>query len=105
MRYLVAYLASTGFAGFATSMQNMLVSWMLVGMLVLPADQAGLIQGAVAVPAIIALFWGGAIADRIDQRSLLIRIFGLAWLVPIADRTSRIACGSRHSSTTASVKV
>ena len=65
-------------------MQNMLVSWMLVGMLVLPADQAGLIQGAVAVPAIVALLWGGAIADRIDQRSLLIRIFGLAWLVPIA---------------------
>ena len=84
MRYLVAYLTSTGFAGFATSMQNMLVSWMLVGMLVLPADQAGLIQGAVAVPAIVALLWGGAIADRIDQRSLLIRIFGLAWLVPIA---------------------
>ena len=84
MRYLVAYLTSTGFAGFATSMQNMLVSWMLVGMLALPADQAGLIQGAVAVPAIVALLWGGAIADRIDQRSLLIRIFGLAWLVPIA---------------------
>lgn len=84
MRHLVSYLASTGFAGFATSMQNMLISWMLVGMLVLPADRAGLIQGAVAIPAIIALLWGGAIADRMDPRSLLIRIYGIAWLVPIA---------------------
>ena len=62
----------------------MLISWMLVGMLVLPADRAGLIQGAVAIPAIIAQLWGGAIADRMDRRSLLIRIYGIAWLVPIA---------------------
>ena len=47
-----AYLASTAFTGGAFSMQQLLISWMLVGILVLPGDQVGLIQAIIGIPAL-----------------------------------------------------
>ena len=40
-----AYLGSTAFSGMALAMQQLLFSWILIGILELPADQVGLIQG------------------------------------------------------------
>ncbi|MCB1645603.1 MAG: MFS transporter [Pseudomonadales bacterium] len=77
-----AYLASTAFSGGAISMQQLLISWMLVGMLVLPGDQVGVIQAIIGVPGIFLMLWGGASADRADPRTLLIRTYAFAWVIP-----------------------
>ena len=79
-----AYLASTAFATLAFSMQQLLVSWLLVGILLLPGDAVGLVQGAIGIPGIALMLWGGASADRTDPRRLLIRVYALAPLVPLA---------------------
>lgn len=79
-----SYLGSTAFTGVAFSMQQLLVSWMLVGILLLPADSVGITQAIIGVPGIFLMLVGGATADRIDPRSLLIRAYGVAWLIPFA---------------------
>ncbi len=78
-----SYLGSTGLSGMATAIQYLLLSWMLVGVLELPADTVGIIQGMIGIPAIILMLWGGAVADRSDARDLLIRVYLGASLVPI----------------------
>lgn len=86
-----AYLGSTGFATLAFSMQQLLVSWLLVGVLQLPGQTVGVVQGAIGIPGIALMLWGGASADRTDPRSLLMRVYLVAPLVPlglwIASRT------------------
>ncbi|MEM6701589.1 MAG: MFS transporter [Acidobacteriota bacterium] len=77
-----AYLGATGFTGAAFAMQQLLVSWLLIGVLQLPADRVGLLQAAIGLPGIVLMLWGGASADRIDPRSLLLRAYGLAPLLP-----------------------
>jgi hypothetical protein len=44
------YLGSTAFTGNATAMQQLLLSWLLVGILLLPADQVGMIQAVIGLP-------------------------------------------------------
>lgn len=78
-----SYLGSTGLSGMATAIQYLLLSWMLVGILELPADTVGIIQGMIGIPAIVLMLWGGAVADRSDARDLLIRVYLGASLVPI----------------------
>lgn len=72
------YLASTGFSGMAFAMQQLLMSWLLIGVLLLPADQVGLIQAAIGVPAVCLMLWGGASADHTDPRRLLIWVYATA---------------------------
>lgn len=67
----------------AFSMQYLLVSWLLIGVLLLPADQVGLIQAAVGIPGIFLMLWGGASADRADPRSLLVRVYAVSPLLPL----------------------
>ncbi len=67
------YLGSTGLSGVATSMQQLLITWLLVGILVLPAAQVGVIQALIGLPGLILMLFGGASADRADPRTLLIR--------------------------------
>jgi len=78
------YLGSTGLSGVATSMQQLLITWLLVGILVLPASQVGVIQAMIGLPGLILMLFGGASADRADPRTLLIRVYSIAWLFPIA---------------------
>ena len=75
-----AYLASTAFSGMAFSMQQLLLSWLLVGVLLLPADQVGQIQALIGLPGIALMLWGGASADRRDPRGMLVAVYGLAAL-------------------------
>ena len=76
-------LTEVAFSGIAFSMQQLLVSWLLVGILLLPGDSVGLVQGAIGIPGIALMLWGGASADRTDPRSLLMRVYLVAPLVPL----------------------
>ena len=78
------YLGSTAFTGNAIAMQQLLLSWLLVGILLLPADQVGMIQAVIGLPGIVLMLWGGASADRTDARSFLIKVYAVAWLFPLA---------------------
>ena len=67
---LRAYLASTAFSGMGLSMQHLLLSWILVGVLLLPADRVGVLQAIMGLPGVLLMLWGGASADRRDPRHL-----------------------------------
>ena len=64
-------------------MQQLLLAWLLLGVLELPADRVGPLQAAVGLPGIIIMLWGGASADRTDARAVLTRVFGAAAIVPL----------------------
>lgn len=64
-------------------MQQLLVSWLLIGVLLLPADQVGPLQALIGVPGIFLMLWGGASADRADPRTLLIRVYAASPLLPL----------------------
>lgn len=78
-----AYLRATVFTGLAFSMQQLLVSWLLVGVLLLPGEQVGVAQALIGLPGILLMLWGGASADRMDPRTLLLRAYALAPLIPL----------------------
>ena len=78
-----SYLGTTGFSGMALAMQQLLVSWILIGILSLPADQVGLIQALVGIPGIVVMLVGGASADRVDARTLLIKVYLIAPVLPL----------------------
>ncbi len=78
-----SYIGSTAFTGIAFAMQQLLISWILVGILLLPASQVGITQAAIGIPGIFLMLWGGASADRFDPRQLLIRAYAVAWLIPL----------------------
>jgi len=64
-------------------MQYLLVSWLLIGVLLLPADQVGVAQALMGIPGIFIMLWGGARADRADPRDLLLRVYAFAPLLPL----------------------
>jgi predicted MFS family arabinose efflux permease len=64
-------------------MQYLLVSWLLIGVLLLPADRVGVIQAFMGLPGIVLMLWGGASADRTDPRQLLVRVYLWAPLLPL----------------------
>ncbi len=78
-----AYLNGTAFSGMAFAMQQLLLNWILVGILLLPADQVGLIQAVIGIPGVFLMLMGGAVADRADPRNLLVGIYLLAPVFPL----------------------
>ena len=62
----IAYMGSTTFFNAGFSMQQLIISWLLVGVLLLPGDEVGLIQAAMGVPGLFLMLWGGASADNKD---------------------------------------
>lgn len=83
VRQFRAYLSATAFSGMAFAMQQLLISWILVGILLLPADQVGVIQAIIGIPGVLLMLMGGASADRSDPRNLLIVIYLLAPFFPL----------------------
>lgn len=77
------YLRSTALSGIAFAMQQLLLGWILIGILELPAIQVGIIQAAVGIPGLFVMLLGGARADDHDPRSLLIKVYSLAPLLPL----------------------
>ena len=78
-----SYLSSVAFSGIAIAMHQLLVAWLLIGVLLQPADRVGLLQAAIGLPGVLLMLWGGASADRTDPRSLLIRVYSLAPVFPL----------------------
>ena len=72
------YLGSTGFSGIAFAMQQLLLAWILIDILALPATQVGVIQATVGIPGIFLMLLGGARADGGDPRILLLQVYSLA---------------------------
>ncbi len=64
-------------------MVQLLLPWLLMSVLALPAGQVGPLQAAVGLPGVIIMLWGGARADRTDARATLTRVFGAAAFVPL----------------------
>jgi hypothetical protein len=56
---------------------------LLVGVLLLPGDEVGLIQAAMGVPGLFLMLWGGASADNKDPRSILLNVYSVTWLFPL----------------------
>ena len=77
------YLGSTAFSGIAFAMQQLLLSWTLIGILEIPATQVGMIQAAAGIPGIFVMLLGGVRADERDPRALLIRVYIFAPLLPV----------------------
>ena len=77
------YLGSTAFSGIAFAMQQLLLSWILIGILELPATQVGVIQAAVGIPGLFVMLLGGARADDRDPRNLLIKVYSYSPLFPL----------------------
>ena len=78
------YLGSVAFSGVAIAMQQLLLSWILIGILELPAARVGLIQAAAGIPGLFILLLGGVSADRRDPRTLLIQIYLFGPVLPLA---------------------
>ena len=77
------YLGSTAFSGVAFAMQQLLLSWILIGILELPATQVGMIQALAGIPGIFLMLLGGASADGRDSRALLIQVYSIAPIMPL----------------------
>ncbi|MGK0339124.1 MAG: hypothetical protein ACJAWF_003761, partial [Candidatus Azotimanducaceae bacterium] len=73
-----AYINSTAFTGMGIAMQQLLVSWILIGVLHLTADRVGLLQALMGLPGIFIMLWGGASADRSDPKIILLRCYTFA---------------------------
>ena len=56
----------------AWGMQGVLFSWLIIGDLGLGADKLGMAQMLATVPALVLVLFGGAVADRLDRRRLII---------------------------------
>lgn len=65
------------------AMQQLLLSWLLIGVLQLAADDVGYLQALMGLPGIFLMLWGGASADRADPRSLLLKSYAIAPLLPL----------------------
>lgn len=72
------YLAgvSAWFASFG--LQSVVLTYLITTVLELPPSWIGIAQGTVNLPAVFLLLVGGAVADHIDNRSLLVVLHSLA---------------------------
>ncbi|MEZ5557513.1 MAG: MFS transporter [Pseudomonadales bacterium] len=78
-----SYITASSATMFSFSMQQLLVSWLLIGALHEPADRVGLAQAIIGIPGLFIMLWGGASADRVDPRGLLVKVYGFAALIPL----------------------
>jgi MFS family permease len=71
---LRAYVAGVALWSAATGMQSVLFSWLVVGELGAAPEVVGLVQMAHVAPLLVLLLVGGAVADRVDRRRLLMAL-------------------------------
>ncbi|MDJ0848332.1 MAG: MFS transporter [Myxococcota bacterium] len=79
----------------AVGMQAVLLSWLVVGVLGAPAEVVGLVQMAGMAPVLLLLLLGGATADRVDRRRLLMGLHlgtgSLALVLALAVGSNRLS--------------
>lgn len=56
----------------AFSLQSILVTWILVGIMNESPERVGFAQLLIGIPGLIFMLWGGVIGDKVDGRKLLI---------------------------------
>ncbi len=78
-----SYLGASSATMLAFSMQQLLISWLLIGVLQTDPEHVGIAQAVIGVPGLFLMLWGGASADRTDPRGLLIRVYVAAVLLPL----------------------
>ena len=78
------YLASSSLWMAGMSLQAFLFTWLLVGVLNVPAHQAGLARSLAEFPPLLMLLLGGVIGDRVNGRSYLAAMHLLVCLPPLA---------------------
>jgi MFS family permease len=88
--WFLAGLASW-FSGWG--MQAVLFSWLVVGVLHETPERVGVAQFALVAPSLFLLLVGGATADRVDRRRLLVFLHCAGALLVVALATS-VATGS-----------
>ena len=76
----------------AWGMNALVFSWLVVGVLEAEARYIGIAQTSTMLPSLLLLLWGGALADRLDPRRVLI-VLHLACTVPILALSSLIGSG------------
>ncbi|NKB98563.1 MAG: MFS transporter [Pseudomonadales bacterium] len=77
------YMGSTGFSGMALAMQQLMLSWVLIGIMERPADEVGIIQAIIGIPSIFLMLLGGAQSDSRGPRDLLMLVYLLSPIFPI----------------------
>ena len=65
------------------SIQQLLVTWILVGVLKEPPEVVGLAQLLIGIPGLAFMLWGGAMGDRVDGRRILIQSHLLSVIPPL----------------------
>jgi predicted MFS family arabinose efflux permease len=78
-----SYLGASSATTLSFSMQQLLISWLLIGVLHTDPEQVGIAQAIIGVPGLFLMLWGGASADRVDPRGLLIRIYTVSVIPPL----------------------
>lgn len=87
------YVASTSFTALSFAMQMLLVTWLLIGVLHTPPERVGIAQWIIGFPGFFLILLGGVSADRVDLRTLMARMYGLAVVPPLA-LAAAVAAGS-----------
>ncbi len=77
------YLVSSSLWMAGMSLQGFLFSWLLVGILERPADEAGLARSLAEFPPLFILLLGGLLGDRFDGRGYLSFMHVLMTLPPL----------------------
>jgi predicted MFS family arabinose efflux permease len=78
-----AYLGASSATMLAFSMQQLLLTWLLIGVLHTSPERVGVAQAIIGIPGLFLMLWGGASADRVDPRGLLIRIYAFSVFPPL----------------------
>ena len=65
------------------SIQQLLVTWILVGVLDEPPEVVGLAQLLIGIPGLAFMLWGGVMGDRVDSRRILIQSHLLSVIPPL----------------------
>ena len=82
-RQLTWYNTSNALWMGSFSIQQLLVTWILVGVLHESPESVGFAQLLIGIPGLVFMLWGGVIGDRIDGRKLLVNVHYLSAIPPL----------------------
>jgi MFS family permease len=77
------YIGGTATWFYAQGVQTVMFTYLVTTVLQAPANQIGLAQTSLTLLSAAFMLLGGAVADRLDRRRLLILLHGLAGLPPL----------------------
>ena len=87
------YLTSTAFYLVPGGIQMVLFPWLVAVYLHESPERLGLAQMSSQLPMLLLILWGGLLGDRVDQRTLLVRL-QVGMMLPPVVMAMVIASGS-----------